>query len=61
MLNARHYPVRVWGLQGKVVVVDEVHAYDTYTGLLLARLVSWLAAGLHCGASFGDPADVAAR
>jgi CRISPR-associated endonuclease/helicase Cas3 len=25
-------------------VVDEVHAYDTYTGLLLARLVSWLAA-----------------
>ncbi len=44
VLNARHYPVRVWGLQGKVVVVDEVHAYDTYTGLLLARLVSWLAA-----------------
>jgi CRISPR-associated endonuclease/helicase Cas3 len=44
VLNARHYPVRVWGLQGKVVVIDEVHAYDTYTGLLLARLISWLAA-----------------
>jgi CRISPR-associated endonuclease/helicase Cas3 len=44
ILNARHYQVRVWGLQGKVVVLDEVHAYDAYTGLLLERLVEWLAA-----------------
>lgn len=44
VLHARHYPVRLWGLQGKVVVLDEVHAYDVYTGLLLERLVGWLAA-----------------
>lgn len=44
VLDARHYPVRLWGLHGKVVVLDEVHAYDTYTGLLLSRLVSWLGA-----------------
>ncbi|MGK4007544.1 CRISPR-associated helicase Cas3' [Sorangium sp. So ce1036] len=30
------------GLAGKVVVVDEVHAYDTYTSELLDRLISWL-------------------
>lgn len=44
VLNARHYPVRLWGLQSKVVIFDEVHAYDTYTFLLLERLVEWLAA-----------------
>lgn len=44
VLNARHYPVRLWGLQSKVVIFDEVHAYDTYTFVLLERLVEWLAA-----------------
>ncbi len=43
-LVARHYPVRMLGLQGKVVVLDEVHAYDAYTGYLLEALVEWLAA-----------------
>ncbi|MCK9250734.1 MAG: CRISPR-associated helicase Cas3' [Solirubrobacteraceae bacterium] len=41
----RHSTVRLWGLQGKVVVLDEVHAYDAYSSTLLARLVAWLAAG----------------
>lgn len=43
-LEAKFYPVRLLGLQGKVVVLDEVHAYDTYTGLLLEGLVGWLGA-----------------
>ncbi len=43
ILHTKHYPVRLWGLHGKVVVLDEVHAYDSYTGMLLERLVGWLA------------------
>lgn len=44
IVPARHFFVRAWGLSGKVVVFDEVHAYDAYTGGLLAELLSWLAA-----------------
>lgn len=47
-LDTKHYFVRLFGLAGKVVVLDEVHAYDVYMQSLLARLLSWLAA---CGAS----------
>jgi CRISPR-associated endonuclease/helicase Cas3 len=39
-----HGFVRLYGLAGKTVVLDEVHAYDTYTGTLLDRLLEWLAA-----------------
>ncbi len=44
VLPVRHFFVRTWGLAGKVVVFDEVHAYDAYTGGLLAELLGWLAA-----------------
>lgn len=44
VLRVRHGFVRLLGLAGKVVVVDEVHAYDTYTSTLLDSLLSWLAA-----------------
>lgn len=44
VLPTRHFFVRLWGLAGKVVVVDEVHAYDAYTGGLLAELLAWLGA-----------------
>lgn len=44
VLPVRHFFVRAWGLAGKVVVFDEVHAYDAYTGGLLAELLRWLAA-----------------
>ncbi len=44
VLRARFYPVRLWGLAGKVVVVDEAHAYDTYTATLLDALLRWLGA-----------------
>ncbi len=42
VLNAKHHFVRLHGLADRVVVLDEVHAYDAYTGGLIERLVSWL-------------------
>lgn len=47
-LQTKHFFVRLFGLAGKVVILDEVHAYDTYMQTLLGRLLTWLAA---CGAS----------
>ncbi len=42
VLNVKHQFVRLWGLGNRVVVLDEVHAYDTYTGSLIETLVQWL-------------------
>ena len=42
ILNARHSFVRLFGLAGRTVILDEVHAYDAYTGGLIERLVNWL-------------------
>lgn len=42
VLQTRHGFVRLFGLAGKTVILDEVHAYDTYTSELLDRLVAWL-------------------
>lgn len=42
ILNVKHQFVRLWGLGNRVVVLDEVHAYDAYTGGLIAVLVCWL-------------------
>jgi len=44
VLRTPHAFVRLFGLAGKTVVFDEVHAYDHYTGELLLRLIEWLAA-----------------
>ncbi|MGH7297917.1 MAG: CRISPR-associated helicase Cas3', partial [Polyangiaceae bacterium] len=44
VLGVRHAFLRLHALAGKVVVIDEVHAYDTYTSGLLARLLAWLRA-----------------
>ncbi len=41
-LNVKHHFVRLWGLSNRVVVLDEVHAYDTYTGGLIESLLVWL-------------------
>lgn len=46
-MNVKHGFVRAFGLAGKVVVLDEVHTYDAYTGTLLDALVKLLRA-LHC-------------
>jgi len=43
-LTTRHFFVRLFGLAQKTVVIDEVHAYDTYMSTLLDRLLEWLAA-----------------
>lgn len=43
-LNVRHNALRLIGLAGKVVILDEVHAYDTYMTIIIARMLQWLAA-----------------
>jgi CRISPR-associated endonuclease/helicase Cas3 len=44
VLQTKHVFVRLFGLAGKTVVLDEVHAYDAYVSALLERLLAWLAA-----------------
>lgn len=44
ILPVRHNFVRLWGLVNRVVVFDEIHAYDAYTGTLLIHLLRWLLA-----------------
>jgi CRISPR-associated endonuclease/helicase Cas3 len=43
-LNVKHHFVRLWGLSNRVVVLDEVHAYDIYTTGLIIALLRWLKA-----------------
>ncbi|MCY1273391.1 CRISPR-associated endonuclease/helicase Cas3 [compost metagenome] len=43
-LNVKHHFVRLWGLGNRVVVFDEVHAYDHYTLGLIEALLRWLKA-----------------
>jgi len=42
VMNVRHGFVRTFGLAGKVVILDEVHSYDAYTGTILDDLVKVL-------------------
>ncbi len=42
VLQTNHFFVRMFGLGQKVVVFDEVHAYDTYMSTLFQRLLGWL-------------------
>lgn len=41
-IRSGHVFVRLVALSNKVVVIDEVHAYDTYMSTLLDRLLMWL-------------------
>jgi CRISPR-associated endonuclease/helicase Cas3 len=43
VLSARHYMLRLFGLAGKVVIIDEVHAYDTYMSTIIDHALWWLA------------------
>ncbi len=47
VMNVKHGFVRAFGLAGKVVILDEVHSYDSFTGTLLDALVKDLRS-LHC-------------
>lgn len=42
VMNIKHGMVRAFGLAGKVVILDEVHSYDSFTGTILNKLVSFL-------------------
>lgn len=44
VMRVPHLFVRLYGLAGKTIVLDEIHAYDTYTSTLLDHLLGWLAA-----------------
>ncbi len=42
VLQTKHFFVRLFGLAHKTIIIDEVHAYDTYMSTLLERLLEWL-------------------
>ena len=44
VMPARHQSLRLLGLVGKVLILDEVHAYDAYTSEPLKRLLGFHAA-----------------
>lgn len=44
VMNVKHAFVRDFGLAGKVVILDEVHSYDVYTGTLIKELIDRLTA-----------------
>ncbi len=42
VLQTKHFFARLLGLSGKVMIFDEVHAYDAYMNTLFKRLLAWL-------------------
>ena len=44
ILQTKHFFVRLFALGHKVIIFDEVHAYDTFMSTLFQRLLAWLRA-----------------
>jgi CRISPR-associated endonuclease/helicase Cas3 len=42
VVRSKHQFVRLFGLAGRTVILDEIHAYDLYTSTLLERFLEWL-------------------
>lgn len=42
VLAVKHFPLRRFALTGKIVILDEVHTYDVYTGRLIQHLCNEL-------------------
>ena len=42
VLRVRHFFLRLFGLSGKLLILDEVHAYDAYMTEEIFRLIGWL-------------------
>lgn len=42
VVAAKHFFLRRYALAGKVVIIDEVHSYDLYTGTLIDKLIEVL-------------------
>lgn len=41
VLHVKHGFLRLFGLAGKVLIIDEVHAYDAYMSEILTLLLAW--------------------
>ncbi|HEY6873901.1 MAG TPA: CRISPR-associated helicase Cas3' [Geobacteraceae bacterium] len=48
ILRVKHFFVRLFGLGGKLIVLDEVHAYDAYMSEEIYNLIGWAS---RCGSS----------
>ncbi len=42
VLPLKHFFIRLFGLAGKVIIIDEVHSYDVYMDTILTFLLKWL-------------------
>lgn len=43
VLRVKYGVLRLLGLLGKVLIIDEIHAYDMYMSTIIVRLLSWCA------------------
>lgn len=43
-LRIKHFFLKLLGLAGKTIIIDEVHAYDVYMQHILHRMLQWLKA-----------------
>lgn len=41
VMKAKYGVLRLLGLAGKVLILDEIHAYDTYMQTIIERLLNW--------------------